>query len=157
MTPASLAAVPGPGEYNIDRATNSNTHRNRAGTSTPSSSFLCSRTPLNVGTHLETPAPGTYDLLRTEQAHVDKSGNVLKDPFFRSRTKRNASFIASSDVPGPGEYDLERGVATANSLGAGGSRGSGTSGRPGQQRRGGGRHHAKDEDDVSPGELNRIP
>ncbi|CAN0392129.1 unnamed protein product, partial [Ectocarpus sp. 13 AM-2016] len=69
------------------------------------------RTPLNVGTHLETPAPGTYELLPTQQSHVDKSGNILKDPFFRSQTRRNASFIAASDVPGPGEYDVDRGVA----------------------------------------------
>lgn len=155
FTPDSLAAVPGPGEYNIDRA-NSSTHKNRAGTSTPTSSFLCTRTPLNVGTNVETPAPGTYELLRTHQAHVDKSGNVLKDPFFRSRTKRNASFIAASDVPGPGEYDVDRGVATANSFGSGGSRGGGTSGRPGQRRRGGSAH-AKEEEDVTPGKADRTP
>ncbi|CAN0210906.1 unnamed protein product, partial [Pylaiella littoralis] len=98
---------PGPGEYNIDRAnTNNNSNKNRAGSMTPTSSFLCARTPLDVGTHLQTPAPGTYELLRAQQAHVDKSGNVLKDPCFRSQTKRNASFIATSDVPGPGEYDV---------------------------------------------------
>lgn len=156
FAPDALKAVPGPGEYNVDRANSSSTHKNRAGSSTPTSSFLCTRTPLNVGTNLETPAPGTYELLRAQQTHVDKSGNVLKDPFFRSRTKRNASFIATSDVPGPGEYDVDRGVATANSFGSGGSRGSGTSGRPGQQRRAGGGHHAKEEEEATPGEYTRT-
>lgn len=156
FTSDALTAVPGPGEYNIDRP-NSNTHKNRAGSSTPTSSFLCARTPLNVGTNLETPPPGTYELLRTQQIHVDKSGNVLKDPFFRSRTKRNATFIAASDVPGPGEYDVDRGVAAPNVVwSGGGKRGSGTSGRPGQQRRtGSGGPHAKEEESATPGGLTR--
>lgn len=156
FTPDAVKVVPGPGEYNIDSA-NTSTHKNRGTSSTPTSSFLCARTPLNVGTNLDTPAPGTYELLRTQQAHVDKSGNILKDPFFRSRTKRNASFIAASDVPGPGEYDVDRGVAAANSFGSGGSRGSGTSARPGQQRRGGGGNYAKEVEDTTPGKLNRTP
>ncbi|CAM9492744.1 unnamed protein product, partial [Hapterophycus canaliculatus] len=111
FVPDALAAVPGPGEYNVERGNGVN--KNRDGSSKPTSSFLCARTPLNVGTHLESPAPGSYELLRRDQTHVDKSGNVLKDPFFRSQTKRNTSFIAGSDVPGPGEYEVDRGLATS--------------------------------------------
>ena len=159
FTPDPLTAVPGPGEYNVDRPHNGNANKNRAGATTPSSSFLCTRTPLNVGTFLETPAPGTYELQRTQQAHVDKKGNVLKDPCFRSQTRRNASFIAPSDVPGPGEYDVNRGGATAKDgvgLSGGGSRGGGTSGRPGQQpRRGGG--NPKEEEGVTPGTCEPRP
>lgn len=150
-----VGVVPGPGEYNIDRSNRNNTaNKNRAGVPNPTSSFLCARTPLNVGTHLETPAPGTYELLPTQQSHVDKSGNVLKDPFFRSQTRRNASFIAASDVPGPGEYDIDRGVASSTeAFGSGGGRDSGAGGRPSQQLRGGGGGRVKEEEDVTPGEA----
>ncbi|CAN0141959.1 unnamed protein product [Ectocarpus sp. 12 AP-2014] len=148
-----LGIVPGPGEYNTDRGNRNNTaNKNRAGASNPTSSFLCARTPLNVGTHLETPAPGTYELLPTQQSHVDKSGNILKDPFFRSQTRRNASFIAASDVPGPGEYDVDRGVANSTeAFGSGGGRGSGAGGRPSQQLRRGGGGRVKEEEEVTPG------
>lgn len=152
FVPDALAAVPGPGEYNVERGNGAN--KNRAGSSTPTSSFLCARTPLNVGTHLESPAPGTYELLRRDQAHVDKSGNVLKDPFFRSQTKRNASFIAGNDVPGPGEYEVDRGLAISReTIGSAGVRGGGAGGRPGQQHRGGSDGHSKEEEDVTPGRV----
>lgn len=95
--------MPGPGQYNVDRRT-----APRAG-SGPTSSFRCTRTPLDVGSHLQSPAPGTYELQQTPQTRVDKNGQVLKDSVFRSRTKR--TFLATNDVPGPGEYDVEHGVA----------------------------------------------
>lgn len=87
---------------------------------------------------------------------ADKNGLILKDPFFRSQTKRSASFIASSDVPGPGEYDVDRGVATVKEAcgtgagGGGGGKGQGgvSAGRPGHQRCG----HAREDEESSPGE-----
>ena len=81
---------------------------------------------------------------------------ILQDPFFRSQTKRSASFIAPSDVPGPGEYHVDRGVATVKEAcgtglgGVGGRGGQGVSaGRPGNQRGG----HSREEEESSPGEV----
>ncbi|CAM9678984.1 unnamed protein product [Ascophyllum nodosum] len=107
LTPHSTVAIPGPGEYNIDRK---NCQKAIPG---PTSSFLCSRRPLPLGTNALTPAPGAYELARAQQGKVDKDGVVLKHPFFRSRTKRDPLFIPSSEVPGPGEYDVGRGLSTA--------------------------------------------
>lgn len=101
-----------------------------------------------VGTNLETPAPGTYELLQNQYAKIDKNGQVLKDPCFRSQTKRDASFITASEVPGPGEYDVGRTIAASKE--PFGSGGSGAKSPRANLRRSGG--HSKDDDDISPGE-----
>lgn len=149
FSPDPLTAVPGPGEYDIDRK-----ELNRT-SSRPTSSFVCPRTHPSAETITETPAPGSYELWHVQPQYVDKCGQVLRDPFFRSQTKRMASFIAKSDVPGPGEYDVDRGLASlkgALGIGAGGVKGSGTVvKRSGQQQQSGGR--SKEEVDVTPGEI----
>ena len=137
-------AIPGPGEYNIDRK---NCQKAIPG---PTSSFLCSRRPLPLGTNALTPAPGAYELARAQQGKVDKDGVVLKHPFFRSRTKRDPLFIPSSEVPGPGEYDVGRGLSTAKETTmerramAMKHAGAGSGGSTGR---------SKDDDFITPGEL----
>lgn len=100
-------AVPGPGQYNLDRK---ETQRLGSG---PTSSFRCARKPLENERSCDTPAPGAYELATPVHPRVDKNGQVLKAPFFRSQTKRDASFISGSEVPGPGEYDIDRGMTIA--------------------------------------------
>lgn len=146
LAPNKLTAAPGPGEYNIDRRDNP-----RIATG-PTSSFRCTRTPLAVGTNLQTPAPGAYEILQGQHVQADKNGLILNDPFFRSQTKRSASFIAGSDVPGPGEYDVDRGVATVKEacvMGGGKGQGGVSAGRPGHQRCG----HSREDEESSPGEI----
>ncbi|CAM9125080.1 unnamed protein product, partial [Choristocarpus tenellus] len=69
------------------------------------------------------PGPGTYTTdsimgLSHEgrpQAVFAKPQRKLVDPSFRSQTKRNTAFTSpSAGVPGPGEYDIQKGHATAN-------------------------------------------
>lgn len=132
--------MPGPGQYNLRGK-----GRHSVG-SGPTSSFLCARKPLeSTEGDVNTPAPGSYELLTPAQVNVDKNGQILKHPCFRSQTSRNASFIAKSDVPGPGEYNTDKGFAggrAAMTVLAAQGGGSGRSGRPPLSR---------EDDSASPG------
>lgn len=144
-------AVPGPGQYNL-----CSKDRHSVG-SGPTSSFLCVRKPLeSTEGDVNTPAPGSYELLTPAQVNVDKNGQILEHPCFRSQTSRSASFIAKSEVPGPGEYDTDRSfmggrMGTTVSV-TQGQRGKGASGSGGG---GGGRFGrplpSKEDDSTSPG------
>ncbi|CAM9321916.1 unnamed protein product, partial [Discosporangium mesarthrocarpum] len=99
--------LPGPGQYSIE---NSHLHQKNG----PTSSFRSFRS--GACFHVpDTPAPGAYETSPPHRDQIDKNGKKLMDPSFRSCSKRDMVFKSpATDIPGPGEYEVQKTAFTVN-------------------------------------------